>query len=216
MANPNRTMRAVALHLLLAAQPALAAHPVSIAKAEPVSGAVHLTLTAEASDAAAHDEAVPRPGRAYHLSIQLPSGVTPALPIGSFVTVTLPTVHHNTAPAKIKSISKTRVELVLENQTQLLDGQRLKVTLPLKSAHLYQIPFQAVYSPRGITTEVFVLSPEQRAHRIPVVPIKVLPGGKIIVSSDRLNGASIVIQGTDNLISGDGVRVVEQKGAASL
>lgn len=216
MDTPNRTMRAVALHLLLATQPALAAHPVSVAKAEPVSGAVHLTLTAEASDAAADDEAVPRPGRAYRLSIQLPSGVTPDLSIGSFVTVTLPTVHHNTAPAKIKSISKTRIELVLENQTQLLDGQRLKVTLPLKSVHLYQIPFQAIYSPRGLTTEVFLLSPDQRAHRIPVVPVKLLPGGKVIVSSDRLDGASIIVQGTDNLISGDAVRVVEQKGAARL
>jgi hypothetical protein len=216
MANSNRTTCGIGLSLLLAVQPAQAAHPVSVAKAEPVFKAVRVTLTAEATDAAVDDKVAPRLGRTYHLSIQIPTGATPELAVGSFVAVLLPTVHRNRAVAKVKSISKTRVEAALEDQIQMLDGQRLKVILPLRPVHLYRIPFQAVYSPRGLTTEVFILSSDQRAHLVPVVPIEVLPGGKIVVSSDRLNGASIVVHGTDNLVSGDAVQVVEQKGAAPL
>lgn len=200
----------------LASPPAFASHRVSVVKAERVAKAVHLTLMAEVSGNAADANSVPTPGRTYHLSIQLPNGVTPDLSIGSSVTVTLPTIHHSTAFAKTKSISKTRVEIVLADQVQLLDGQRLRVTLPIKPDHLFRIPFQAIYSPRGLTSEVFLLSSEKRARLVPVVPLQLLPDGKIIVSSEQLDSASIVVQGTDNLISGDSVQVVDQKEASHL
>lgn len=216
MSSMVRKICGVGICLFLASQPAQATHSVSVVKAESVSRTVYLTLMAEVLDTAADDTAIPRPGRTYHLSIQLPSGVIPDLLSGSSVTVTLPTIHHNKALAKIKSISKTRVELVLADQVQLLEGQRLRVILPLKPVHLFRIPFQAVYSPRGLTTEVFLLSQEKRVRLIPVVPLQVLPNGKIIVSSDQLDGADIVAQGTDNLVSGDSVQIIEQKEASDL
>jgi hypothetical protein len=203
----------VGLYLVLASQAALAAHSVSVAKAEPISKDVNLTLTAEVLETAADDTRIPSSGRSYHLSIQLPSGVAPDLSLGSSVNVSLPTIHHNNAVAITKSISKTRVELLLTNQTQLLGGQRLSVVLPLKPAHLYRIPFQAVYSPRGVTTEVFALSSEMRVRLIPIVPLQVLPDGKIIISSDQLDGVSIVVQGTNNLVSGDSVQPIDSKEA---
>lgn len=203
----------IAFSVALASQPALAAHSVSVVKAEAVFKAVHLTLMAEPLDTAADHDAIPRPGRSYRLSIQLPSGVTPDVTVGDSVAVTLPTIHHNKARATIKSVSKTRIELVLADQVQLLEGQRLRVILPLKTVHLFRIPFQAVYSPRGSTNEVFLLSREQRVRLAPVVPLQVLPDGTVIVSSDQLAGADIVVQGTDNLVSGDSVRIVDEKEA---
>ncbi|MFX7849740.1 hypothetical protein ABTK11_21770, partial [Acinetobacter baumannii] len=73
-------------------------------KAEPVSRAVRLTLMAEVLDNAADENSVPQPGRAYHLSVPLPKGVTPDLSAGSSVTVALPTIHHNAASATVRSI----------------------------------------------------------------------------------------------------------------
>lgn len=209
----SRKIRGAAFCLALASQAALAAHSVSIVKAEPVLKTVHLTLTADALGGAADDDAIPRPGGSYRLIVRLPSGVTPDLTVGSSVAVALPTIHNNKARATIKSISKTRVELVLADQVQILEGQRLQVILPLKPGQLFRIPFQAVYSPRGLTSEVFLLSPEKRVFSVPVVPLQVHSGGMIVVSSDRLAGADIVAQGTDNLLSGDGVRVVDAKEA---
>jgi hypothetical protein len=206
----------IALNLLLTSQAVLAAHYVSVIKAEPVSKTVHLTLMADVSDPTTAQSSISQPERTYHLSVQLPNGVTPDLSVGSSVAVTLPTIHHNSAFASVKSISKTQVALVLANQVQILEGQRLRVILPLKPAHLFRIPFQAIYSPRGLTTEVFLLSNEKRTHLVPVVPLQALPEGKMIVSADQLDDATVVVQGTDNLISGDSVQVVDQKETSHL
>jgi len=149
----------------------------------------------------------------YRLLMLVPKGTIFDLSVGSSVPVTLPTIHHRNLQAKVSSISKTKIELILTNQVQLLDGQRLRVTLPAKPVHLYRIPFQAVYSPRGLTAEVFVLSSDQRVNLVPIVPLRVLSNGNVIVSSEQLKGATIVVQGTDNLVPGDKVQIIEQKEA---
>jgi hypothetical protein len=209
----NRKFYGLGLSLLLMSQGAGATdHRVTTAKAEPVSTTVPLTLIADVSDMRESRGASPT-GRNYRLSMPVPGGTVFDLSLGASVPVTLPTIRHQNTQAKVSSISKTHIELMLINQVQLLDGQRLRVTLPAKPVHLYRIPFQAIYSPRGITAEVFVLSSDQRVKLVPVVPLKLLSNGNVIVSSDQLKGATIVVQGTDNLVSGDQVQIIEQKEA---
>jgi len=209
----NKKIYVLSLSLLLLSQGVSAAdHRVSIVKAETVSTTVPLTLIAEVSDSSDREVSL-LTGRNYRLSIQVNKDMVFDLSLGSIVPVTLPTIHHRDAQAKVSSISKTKIELTLTNQVQLLEGQRLRVTLPAKPVHLYRIPFQAVYSPRGVTAEVFVLSSDQRVNLVPIVPLRVLPNGNVIVSSDQLKGATIVVQGTDNLVSGDKVQIIEQKEA---
>jgi hypothetical protein len=209
----NKKFYVLGLILLLMSQGASAAdHRVTTAKVEPVSTTVPLTLIADVSDSPV-SPVTSLAGRNYRLSILVPGGAVIDLSLGSSVPVTLPTIHHRNAQAKVSSISKTKIELMLTNQVQLLEGQRLQVTLPTKPVHLYRIPFQAIYSPRGITTEVFVLASDQRVNLVPIVPLKVLSNGNVIVSSDQLKDATIVVQGTDNLVPGDEVQVIEQKEA---
>lgn len=189
---------------------AVAAHSVLVVEAKPVSKSVQLTLMADVSDSPG-DKRTSWAGRSYRLALQIPKGVILDLSVGSKVSVTLPTIHNRSALARVSSVSKTQIEFLLTNQVQLLDGQRLRVTLPVKPTHLYQIPFQSIYSPRGLTAEVFILSSDHRVHLVPVVPLQVLPDGQVIVSADQLKGVSIVVQGGDNLVSGDKVQVIEQK-----
>jgi hypothetical protein len=209
----NKKIYVLGLSLLLMSQGVSATdHRVSIVKVEPVSTTVPLTLIADVSDSS-DNKVTSLTGRNYRLSMLVPKGTVFDLSIGSSVPVTLPTIHHRNVQAKVSSISKTKIELMLTNQVQLLEGQRLRVTLPAKPVHLYRIPFQAVYSPRGLTAEVFVLSSDQRVNLVPIVPLRVLSNGNVIVSSDQLKGATIVVQGTDNLVSGDKVQIIEQKEA---
>lgn len=204
----NKHFFVVGLFGFLISKSAVAGHAVSIIRAEPESKPVHLTLIADVSNSANH-KSTALTGRNYRLSVQIPKDTALNLSLGSSVTVTLPTIHRRNTLAKITSISKTKIELLLANQVQILEGQRLTVTLPIKPVHLYRIPFQAIYSPRGLTTEVFVLSNDRRVRLVQVAPLQFLADGKIIVSSDQLNGALIVVQGTDNLIAGDQVQVIE-------
>jgi multidrug efflux pump subunit AcrA (membrane-fusion protein) len=209
----NKKFYALGLSLLLMSHRASATdHRVTTIKVEPVSTSVPLTLIADVSESP-ESEVTSLTGRNYRLSILVPSGTVFDLSLGSNVPVTLPTIRHQNAQAKVSSISKTKIELKLTNQVQLLEGQRLRVTLPTKPVHLYRIPFQAIYSPRGITAEVFVLASDNRVNLVPIVPLKVLSNGNVIVSSDQLKGATIVVQGTDNLVPGDKVQIIEQKEA---
>ena len=197
---------------LLISQSAAAAHSVLVTEARSVSETVHLTMMADVLNSST-DKITSLTGRSYRLSIEIPKGAVLDLSPGSTVSVTLPTIHNRNAQARVSSISKTHIELLLTNQVQLLDGQRLRVILPAKPTHLYKIPFQAIYSPRGLTTEVFILSSDKRVRLVPVVPLQVLADGKVIVSADQLKGATIVVHGGDNLVSGDSVQVIEQKEA---
>lgn len=202
-------MRRIIFAFLLVSQE-VAAHSVLVAAAKPVSKAIHLTFMADVSDSP-NVKITSLAGRSYRLVVQIPENVILDLSLGSKVSVILPTIHNRSTLARVNSISKTRIELLLINQVQLLDGQRLRVNLPVKPTNLFQIPFQSIYSPRGLSAEVFVVSNDRRVNLVPVVPLQILPDGKVIVSSDILKGAIIVVHGADNLVSGDKVQVIEQK-----
>ena len=189
---------------------ALAEHRVTITEVTPVLTNLTLELVADVSESSS--DAVSSLGsRNYRLTIQVPLGTVFDLSRGSKVSVTLPTIQNRMAQAEVTDVSKTRINLALRNQVQLLDGQRLRVTLPTKPIHLYKIPFQAIYSPRGVTAEVFVVSPDNQVKLVPIVPLQVLPNGNVIISSDQLKDAKIVVHGTDNLLAGDNVQIVNQK-----
>lgn len=192
---------------------ASAARLVTTAKPENITKIFELSLMADVLDKKVNQKDETSTRRSFHLSIELPTGLVPAIRNGSYVKVSLPTVHQNVAIAQITSLSKNRVELVLANQLQQLVGQKLKVDLPFLPINLFKIPFQAIYSPRGGASEVFILSSDMKVLLVQIVPLQISSDGNIIVSSEQLKEALIVVQGTDNLLSGDTVQVNKESGA---
>lgn len=192
---------------------ALAARLVTTAKPEHVSKIFELSLMADVLDKKSDQKDDTNTRRSFQLSIELPVGLVPAIRNGSYVRVSLPTVHKNVAIAQVTSLSKNRVELVLANQVQQLEGQKLKVDLPFLPVNLYKIPFQAIYSPRGTTSEVFILSSDMKVQLVQITPLQISADGNIIVSSEQLKDALVVVQGNDNLLSGDTVKVNKESGA---
>jgi len=191
---------------------AFAEHRVTVAEVTPLLTNLTLELVADVSELSS--DAVSSLGsRNYRLTIQVPSGTVFDLSRGSKVSVTLPTIQNRRTQAEVMDVSKTQINLALRNQVQLLDGQRLRVTLPTKPVHLYKIPFQAIYSPRGVTAEVFVVSSDNRTKLVSIAILQLLPNGYVIISSDQLKDAKIVVHGIDNLLAGDIVQIVKQKDA---
>lgn len=192
---------------------ASAARLVTVARSERVTKIFELSLLADVLDKKLEQKIDTNTRRSFHLSIELPVGLIPAIRNGSYVKVTLPTIHQNVAIAQITSLSRNHVELILANQVQQLAGQKLKVALPFLPANLYKIPFQAIYSPRGSTSEVFILSSDMKVQLVQIVPLQISSDGNVIVSSEQLKDALVVVQGTDNLLSGDTVKVNKESGA---
>ncbi len=188
---------------------AFAARLVTTIKPQPVTNISELSLMAEVLERKSEVN-----GRGtYRLSMDLPAGLIPAVKNGSFVKVTIPTIHQNIVSAQIVSLSKNHAELILNNQVQQLEGQKLKVDLPVLPVNLFKIPFQSILSPRGLTAEVFLLLPEMTVQLVQITPLQILSDGAVIVSSEHLKNASVVVQGTDNLLSGDSVQVNKESGA---
>lgn len=114
------------LSLLLLSQGTIAAAKrVTVIKAIPASSVVQLKLVADVSNAS-DSKLTSLTGRNYRLSVQIPKGPVFDVAVGSSVAVTLPTIHHRDVQAKVSLISKSKIELVLFNQVQILDGQRCK------------------------------------------------------------------------------------------
>lgn len=188
---------------------AFAASSVTIARPKEVTSITNLPLMAEVLQKINETN-----GRgSYRLLLKLPSGLIPSIKNGSFVNVTIPTIHQNLVSGQIVSINKQNIELIISNQVQQLEGQTLKVDLPVLPTNLYKIPFQSIISPRGLGAEVFLLSADMKVQLVQVTPLHILSDGAIIVSSEHLKNSSIVVQGTDNLLSGDSVQVYKEPGA---
>lgn len=188
---------------------AQAAQSVSVARPKEVTSITYLPLMAEVVDRISE-----RNGRgSYRLLMKLPTGLIPSIKNGSSVNVTIPTIHQNLVTAKIISINKQNIELIISNQVQQLEGQTLKVDLPVLPNNLYKIPFQSILSPRGLSAEVFILSGDMKVRLVQVTPLHFLSDGAIVVSSEHLKNSSIVVQGTDNLLSGDSVQIYKEPGA---
>jgi hypothetical protein len=180
-----------------------AAGAVSVTKPRPILSSLELTLEAEVLNKISESN-----GRgSYRLSLNLPVGVFPAAGVGSLVKVIVPTIHQREDSAQISSMTKNRADLVLSNQVQQLEGQKLKVNFPVKSINLFKIPFQSIVNPRGLFSEVFTLTADNKVKAVKVTPVQILSDGDVIVSSEHLKNTVIVVQGTDNLISGDSVQV---------
>jgi hypothetical protein len=190
-----------------------AARLVTVIKAESVTKVFELSLMAEVLDKNLENKNDNNTRKTYHLSITLPIGLIPAIKNGSYVKVSLPTIHKNVAIAQITSIFKNHVQLVVANQVQQLEGQKLKTDLPFHPVNLFKIPFQAIYSPRGSTSEVFIVSSDMKVLLVPITPLQISSDGSVIVSSEQLKDALVVVQGTDNLLSGDTVKVNKKSGA---
>lgn len=182
---------------------------VTLAKPMAVASTSELSLVAEVVGKLSESN-----GRlSYRLSVKIPRGLIPAVKTGSFVGVTLPTIHQSLVNAQIVSLSSKEALLVLDNQVQRLEGQKLKVDLPVKSQGLFKIPFQSIVSSRGDSFEVYIVSAEMKVQSVQVSPIQVSSDGNVIVASEHLKNSSIVVQGTDNLLSGDSVQINKESGA---
>ncbi len=189
---------------------------VSVKQAAPLTKALMVTVQAQVLKKPTGNEAEVENAHSFQVKVNVPEGGTPDLEVGSWVHVTLPTVRHKVASARVTAITNNSVELLLPGQVQQLEGQQLKVELPLKSKGLYRIPFQAIYSPRGITTQVFILTKNSTAHLISVKALQVLDDGEVIVSSEYLKDSKVVVSGTDNLLSEDSIRVASDQKESSL
>ena len=186
-----------------------AAKSVTVTGPQALSSITELSLEAEVSKKISDTN-----GRgSYRLLMDLPAGLIPAVKNGSYVKVTIPTIHQNSVAAQIVALNDKKIELVITNQVQQLEGQTLKVDLPVMPTNLYKIPFQSILSPRGLKTEVFLVSNEMKVELVQVTPLQILSDGAIIVSSKHLKNSSIVVQGTDNLLSGDNVQINKTAGA---
>jgi hypothetical protein len=197
--------RAIGMLLLLSPVVAQAAHFVDVRTAAAIRECLTVTLRAEVLDRTDGDS-VARV-RSYHLRVAIPEGTVPDVRVGSSIRVSLPVVHHAEAFAKVMSVTGGDITVLLSDQIQQLDGLRLKADLPLKPVNLYRIPFQAVYSPRGITTETFVFD-GARVSLVRVAVLEIHDDGGIVVSSSHLADARVVVNGLDNLVSGDEVNLM--------
>lgn len=201
MSTQKTRERALCAMLLLSSAAARAAHFVDVRPAAPLRERLTVTIAAEVQDRTGAGEAAAGV-RDYHLRIAIPEGTTPDVAVGSSVRVALPIVRHAEALARVTSVGDGWISLVLPEQVQQLEGLRLKASLPLKPVNLYSIPFQAVYSPRGIMTEAFVYD-GSRVKLVGVSVLEIRDDGRVVVSSARLAGAQVVVDGLDNLVSGD-------------
>lgn len=206
-AGAGRRAPAAALLLLLLPGVSRAAHYVSVEPARPLRQPMTIAAAAEVVDDTVVGASFSG-SRPYHLAIRIPDGAKPDAAVGDALRLSLPIIHNARVLAKVTAVSEFDISLLLSGQVQRLQGLEITAELPLKPVNLYLIPFQAVYSPRGITTEVFVLQGDSRVRLVPVKPLAIRDNGDLIVSSSHLAGAKVVVDGLDNLVSGDLVSVL--------
>ena len=194
-------------------QLAMAEHPVQVQLPLAVKGTINLTLQSrdieKSTDKSGGTATV---SRNYRLNLVLPQGLSANVKEGTPVRVILPVVRNREAWAKVAKMDKNNIQLVLSNQVQQLEGQNLSVEIPIQPKDLYQIPFQAVYSPRGLTTDVFVVSNDGVASLVPIHVLQIFDDGTMIVLAKQLQNARVVINGNDNLISGEKVQILDANG----
>jgi hypothetical protein len=189
--------------LLLSPVVANAAHFVDVRPVIAIRERLTVKLQAEVLDKTGPGDSLERV-RSYRLKIVIPKGAAPDVRVGSSIHISLPVLHHAEAQARVTAMGNGEIVLLLPDQIQQLEGVRLKADLPLKPVNLYRIPFQAVYSPRGIGTETFVYAHSQ-VRLVPVSVLDIRDDGGIVVSSSDLASAEVVVSGLDNLVTGDDV-----------
>jgi multidrug efflux pump subunit AcrA (membrane-fusion protein) len=141
------------------------------------------------------------------VTVIIPEGAKPALRRGQEVSVTLPIIHHGKTAASVAALAPGEIRLLLAKQVQELNGQEVRVEIPLKPQGICRVPFQSIDSPRGLSKQVLVLNDNHVEARD--VKIVALAGGTdILVTGPLAAGDQVVVEGLDNLLSGDEVQVV--------
>ena len=147
----------------------------------------------------------------YRIRVKLPAGASPTLAPGQSVKVTLPIVHDQETSAVVEAVEQQAVSLLLAKQVQELGGQEVRVAIPLRGKGVFRVPFDAIYSPRGLTTQLFVV----QGDHVELRDIKViaLAGPEEVYVTGKLADVDhIVVRGLDNLLTGDVVEVAQAEG----
>jgi len=141
----------------------------------------------------------------FIVEASVPLDVAKGVAIGSDVVVMLPLINMGAQKARVVKSEKESISVKLVNQIHDLSDQEIEIQLPLKNAHMYEVPFSSIYSPMG--GEAFVFSVQtDSVSRKKVDVIQVVGENKILVMASELNqGDRIVRRGLDNLVDGDKV-----------
>lgn len=150
----------------------------------------------------------------YQLGVFLPQTVMPEIQLNQNLDITLPVIRKRQDKARITNITKQKLQLVISDQLQQLEGQVLTVQIPLKREGLYLIPPQAVYSSRGFNPQVFIIR-DNRAATVPIEVIQVMDSGQVLISSSQLKNSKVICNGINNLVAGESVQV-EGAGGGNL
>ncbi len=152
-------------------------------------------------------------GRAsdYKIAVHIPEGAQTDLSLGRSVRVTLPIVHDQQTHAVVESIQGSEIGFRLSGQVQELNGQEVRVEIVLQPRGLFKIPFNAVYSPRGNPVQTFIVS-EGRAQARDLKIVALASPTEIWVAGPLDPRDEVIVQGLDNLISGDAVKAVTPEG----
>lgn len=197
----------IVLNLLLFIGPAFG-HPVAVSPAVPQGQSVPISLLGYATDEHPGSAGLNR-ASSYLVRVAVPKGATPDVAVGRSVPVTLPIIHHQQTTGSVVKIEEGEVQLRLAQQVQELNGQRVRVQLPIAGKGIFRVPFTAIYSPRGGSKQVFVVK-EGRAEARPAELVSLFSSDQVLVAAALNEGDQVVSQGIDNLISGDTVEVIPQ------
>jgi hypothetical protein len=185
-----------------APQPAAAAQAVAVARVSALKGPQDLLLPAQARETAA-----PEPGgrKDYRIDVVLPAGVHPRLQDG--VWVRLPIVRHARVKAAVQGLRDGRLELLLPDQVQELNGRGVQVELRIEAQGLHSLDFEALCSPRGLGAKVFAVR-EGLARSVDVTLLDLKDDGSAVVAGALRDDESVAVRGLENLLDGDRVRVL--------
>lgn len=146
----------------------------------------------------------------YRVTVSLPAGVKPDLGVGRSVRVLLPVLHHQETRASVESVGEKSVSLSLTGQIHELNGNVVRAEIPIQAKGIFRVPFEAIYSPRGMDKQVFVLRGD-RVEAREVAIVAMATERELLVAGSLEPSDRIVTQGLDNLLSGDAVTVVKSE-----
>lgn len=146
----------------------------------------------------------------YRVRVTLPRGTKTFAKIGQKVSVVLPILHHQKTQGVVEKIEAFQVEILLPRQVQELNGQEVRIEVPLEPDGIFWVPFASIYSPRGTKKQVFVVR-NGRAEAVVVETIKLGLNSGIYVAAKLNFNDKVVVKGLDNLIAGDSVAVLAEE-----
>lgn len=147
----------------------------------------------------------------YQVTVPLPKGALADVTPGQRIPITLPIIRNQQTQGVVESLQLDKLILHLSQQVQELNGQNVRAEVPIKATGIFRLPFTAIYSPRGVTKQVFVVK-QERAELMPVEVISLYNNHELLISAGLSATDRVVTQGLDNLLNGDAVEVVATDG----